>query len=109
MSLIVIYTTHPDKDTADKVAKELLHKRLVACANTYPISSSYWWKDEIVQTQEWVVIFKSVSHLMDKIREEINSNHPYEVPCIVHWHGEANEDYAFWVNGETQDKKLPEK
>lgn len=102
MPLLVIYTTHPDKNTADKVAQLLLQKRLVACANTYPISSAYWWKDEIVQSQEWVVIFKSASHLMENIRAAIKDNHPYEVPCIVHWQAEANEDYALWVNGETQ-------
>ena len=96
--LFVYYTTYPDKETAQKISRTLLEKRLIACANIYPIDSLYHWKGEIVEEQEWVAILKSSSHLKDRLIQAINEIHPYDVPCIVHWNADANEEYIKWVS-----------
>jgi len=102
MSLIVIYTTYPDKDSAERIAHMLLSERLVACANTYAIGSSYWWQGAIVQSKEWVAIFKSIDEKLPAITSLIETHHPHEVPCIVSWAAEANPAYLNWVNNETK-------
>jgi periplasmic divalent cation tolerance protein len=97
MSLLVYYTTYPDKETAQKISRILLEKQLIACANLYPIDSLYHWKGEIVEEQEWVAILKSSAQLKDQLIQTIKDIHPYDVPCIVHWDADANPEYLKWV------------
>lgn len=97
MDLLVYYTTYPDKETAVNITKSLLERQLIACANIYPIDSVYHWKNEIVEEQEWVAILKSPAHLKEQLIGAIKDIHPYDVPCIVHWSANANEEYVNWV------------
>ena len=58
MSFIVVYITHANLKNAKKISDELLKKRLIACANYFPIQSSYWWKGKIENSDEIVSIVK---------------------------------------------------
>ena len=81
---IQIFTTTEKKDDADVISREILEKRLAACAQVLgPITSTYWWKEEIEKTEEWLCIMKSRSDLFKELEEAIKSIHPYEVPEIV--------------------------
>lgn len=101
MGLIVLYTTHPDKECAEGMTKLLLNKRLVACGNIYPMTSYYWWKGEIENGEEWVAIYKTSPDHLQQIEEIFQTEHPYEVPCIVRWDAAANLPYEAWVVAET--------
>ena len=59
MSFIMIYVTHKNKEDAEKIARHLLGKKLIACANIFPINSLYLWKGEIERSKEVVSIFKT--------------------------------------------------
>ncbi len=100
--VLVLYTTHPDRECARKITKILLEDRLVACGNIYPIESHYWWDDEVVHSEEYVVIYKTRHSLIDKIESVFNDHHPYDVPCIVRYKADANMDYKQWVIQETK-------
>jgi periplasmic divalent cation tolerance protein len=41
--LAFFYITNPSKEEAKRIAKHLLDKRIIACANIFPIESMYWW------------------------------------------------------------------
>lgn len=97
MELLVYYTTYPDKETALKICRTLLENKLIACANMYPIDSMYHWKGEIVEEQEWVAIIKSSAQLKEQFIQTFKEIHPFDVPCIVHWSADANEEYLKWV------------
>ncbi|MGD8984759.1 MAG: divalent-cation tolerance protein CutA [Desulfobacteraceae bacterium] len=81
---IQIFTTTEKKDDAEVISREIVEKRLAACAQVLgPITSTYWWKEEIEKTEEWLCIMKSRSDLFKELEEAIKSIHPYEVPEIV--------------------------
>ena len=59
---VVVLTTVGSRIQTERIAKELLNSRLVACVQiTGPIRSSYWWKDKIESSQEWYCIIKTIS------------------------------------------------
>ena len=81
---IQIVTTTESKEGADRIAKELVKKRLVACSQIIgPIQSTYWWKGEIESSEEWVCLMKSREDLFQKIETAIKDIHTYEVPEII--------------------------
>jgi len=102
---ILIYTTYPDKVTAKKVVKHLLEKRLIACANIFPITSMYWWEGNIQDDKEYVAICKTTEENFENVKKEVESIHSYDVPCIVKIPAEANEKYFNWLKREVSSKK----
>jgi len=78
MSFIIIYITHDSEADAKKISKHLLDKRLVACANIFPIKSMYWWKGEITDAVEYVSIVKTPEKNWERIKDEVAKIHPYE-------------------------------
>jgi periplasmic divalent cation tolerance protein len=81
---IQIFTTTESRDDAEMISRDVVEKRLAACAQVLgPITSTYWWKEEIEKTEEWLCIMKSRRDLFNELEEAIKSIHPYEVPEIV--------------------------
>ena len=101
MGFIIIYVTHKNMNDAKKIANHLLEKRLIACANFFPIESAYWWKGHIDGAHEIVSILKTKSENWEKARDEIARIHPYEVPCIMKIDVTANESYEAWIHSQT--------
>lgn len=97
MSFITIYITHETEEQAKKLAMYLVEKKLVACANLYPINSMYWWQAKVQQEQEWVSLLKTTAELWEQVKSEVENIHPYEVPCIMKTEVEANEAYENWI------------
>ena len=102
MAFIILYVTHENLKNAQKIASHLLQKKLIACANFFPIKSSYWWKGKIENSEEIVSLLKTRKENWEKVKSEIKKIHPYETPCIIKMNVEANEDYESWVNDETK-------
>jgi periplasmic divalent cation tolerance protein len=101
MSFIIIYITYETKKDAEKTCRYLLEKRLVACANIYPIKSMYWWKGEITDSDEYVSILKTPEKNWERIKEVVAQKHPYDTPCIMKLDAEANPGYEEWIRRET--------
>lgn len=101
--MILIYITCKDKEEAKKISQHLLKKRLIACANMFPIRSSYWWKGEIEETKEFVIIAKTLEEKFLEILEEVKKIHSYEIPCILKIRvEEVNEEYLKWIKEEVE-------
>ncbi len=97
MSFIIIYITHASKENAQQIADHLIEKKMVACANIFPIQSAYWWKGKVENDNEWVSIVKTIPSMWDNLQKEIEHIHPYEVPCIMKIEAEANKAYEEWI------------
>ena len=81
---IQLFTTTEKKIDAETISKEIVEKRLAACVQVVgPIKSTYWWKEDIEQAEEWLCIVKSRRDLYEELEKAIKSIHPYEVPEIV--------------------------
>lgn len=97
MAFLLFYLTHPDEPTAQRIAAHLLDRRLVACANIFPISSIYWWQGAQQKEGEWVSILKTRLELESAVEAEVQKIHPYEVPCILRFEVRANAAYENWI------------
>ncbi len=102
--MILIYCTHKNKEEAEKIAKHLLEKKLIACANFLPIESAYLWKGKVESGKEYVSLLKTQEKHWSRVKEEIEKIHPYEIPCILKIHVEANSSFEKWIQEETQEK-----
>jgi periplasmic divalent cation tolerance protein len=102
MKVIFVYITNPNKKTAKKIAEHLLKKRLIACANIFPIESAYWWRGKIERAKEYVLIAKTTEKKFEKVKAEIKKIHPYEVPCVVKIKTNANRIFRKWVEKVTK-------
>ena len=104
MGFSILYIPFPDQKTARKITKALLKERIIACANSFPIESGFWWKDEITREGEWVSIVKTRKKLAKKVEKFVLENHPYEIPCILKMEVEANESYEKWIREQTKQE-----
>lgn len=97
MTFAFLYVTAKDKAEAQRISQHLLKKKLIACANIFPIESWYWWKGKIVGGNEAVVILKTVKNKVAVVRKEIERIHSYEIPCIAEIEVKVNGKYGGWL------------
>jgi periplasmic divalent cation tolerance protein len=101
--MIVLITTLHKKQDAVRIGKGLLEKRLIACYNLWPVESAYWWKGEIVQDDEVMMIMKSTLRWFDDIDEYLKEESGYEVPELVALDSEKIDlSYQRWINEEVR-------
>jgi periplasmic divalent cation tolerance protein len=100
--MILVYITNPTKRVAEKIAKILLEKKLIACANIFEIESFYWWQKKIERAKEFVLVGKTIEKNYKKIKKDVEKIHPYKIPCILKIKAEANEKYLNWLKSETK-------
>lgn len=98
----MVYVTYPNIEEAKKIVNHLIEKRFIACANFFPVQSSFLWKGKVENSEEIVSICKTKKENWQKVKSEVKKIHSYETPCIIKLDAEANEDFASWVNDETK-------
>ena len=105
MGFIIIYVTYPNMEEANNAISHLLQKKLIACANSFPIKATSCWTGKVAECDEIVSILKTRKENWEKVKSEVKKIHSYKVPCIMKLDVEANEDYESWVNSETKLSK----
>jgi len=100
--MIVAYITCKNAAEAKRIGKFMINKKLVACANYFPINPVYKWGGKLVEDKEVVLLLKSVDKNFNKIKKEVKKLHSYEVPCILKIDVEANREYVDWVKKSTR-------
>jgi periplasmic divalent cation tolerance protein len=101
--MIFIFTTLNNKKIAEKIGKELLKKRIVACYNLLPIESAYWWKGKIAQEKEVLMIFKSRKQNFEKVENYLKKHSGYETPEVVAIEpSKVSKPYLGWIHSETK-------
>jgi periplasmic divalent cation tolerance protein len=97
---VQITTTAPTKSTAQAIAGAITERRLAACVQIVgPITSTYWWQEDIETAQEWLCVIKSRNDLYGEIEQEILKLHPYETPeILVTPVIEGNARYLAWID-----------
>ena len=99
-NMTLIYTTCKDKREAEKVSAHLLKKRLIACANMFPIKSMFWWNFKIANENEVAIFAKTNEKNFKEAVKEIRKMHSYKIPLILKISARANNDYEEWANKE---------
>lgn len=84
MKYILVLCTINDMNKAKEISGKLVREKLAACVNIIPkISSIYFWKDEIVEDEEYLMLIKTKNILFDELKQRIIELHPYEVAEVV--------------------------
>ena len=92
-----------DATAGAAIVDDLLHRRLISCAQTVgPVTSRYWWHGSINQAQEWLFLCKTTADRLDEVIDAIRARHPYELAEIVAFEiTDALDAYTDWIAAET--------
>ena len=97
---VVALTTVATAPDAERIARELVGRRLAACVNVVPgVVSIYRWKGEVQRDEERLLVIKTRAEALEALREALVALHPYEVPELVALRVEAgHEPYLRWID-----------
>ena len=98
-----VYITASSHDEAVAIARDLVERRLAACANVFDkLTSIYRWEGAIAEEPEAAIVAKTRSGLVDDLIARVREVHSYSCPCIVAWPiVGGNPDYLDWLAAET--------
>jgi periplasmic divalent cation tolerance protein len=99
--MIIVFSTAPDMEWADKIAGKLVREGLAACVNVVKVGKSvYEWKGKVKEDGEYLLIIKAGKGNWEGIERAISGMHPYSIPEIVRIDAaDAAEKYLGWVCG----------
>lgn len=97
--MLQVSTTTGDRAVAERIATELVDRRLAACVQiSGPILSTYLWEGSVETSEEWLCTAKTVEDHFHAIEEIINKLHPYDTPELIATPiTHASERYAAWL------------
>ncbi len=103
MRYIQAMTTTGKKSEAAAIARSLVKKRLAACVQACPISSTFRWKGKVMEGREWMLLIKARSSDYKKLEKEITRLHSYELPEIIALPiAKGSRRYLNWIGSSTR-------
>lgn len=100
---VLVYTTYPNVEAAEKAGRGLVETGLAACVNIIPgMTSIYRWEGVLQRDSEVVMVIKTRSSLGDAVVAQVKAEHPYTTPAalILPLVG-GSADYIDWLLRET--------
>ncbi|HEX6960422.1 MAG TPA: divalent-cation tolerance protein CutA [Lacipirellula sp.] len=81
---IQITTTTDSGAAAERIANELVARRLAGCVQIIgPIQSLYRWQGAIERAEEWLLLIKTAAERYPAVEAAIRELHSYECPEII--------------------------
>ena len=82
--VLLVISTFPDGETAERISRALVTEKLAACANIMPpVRSIYRWQGNIEDAAEVLVFFKTTADGYATLERRVKELHPYDVPEII--------------------------
>jgi periplasmic divalent cation tolerance protein len=99
-----VTTTTGSRDEAMRLARDVVERRLAACAQVLgPIDSVYWWEGAVESAAEWLCLLKTTGARLDALIAHLRAGHSYDNPEITATPISAGSaDYLAWVSQETK-------
>lgn len=96
---IVVLCTIGVADDAERLARELVERRLAACVNLLPgMVSIYRWKGRVERDEERLLVIKSNAARFEELKAAVVALHPYEVPELIALPvATGHEPYLAWL------------
>jgi periplasmic divalent cation tolerance protein len=97
---VLVLTTAGSVAEAQKIAHELVERRLAACANIVPrIQSVYRWEGKVESAEEYLLLIKSTKARVPEVQAMIKELHSYDLPeCIVISMKGGSAEYLNWIS-----------
>ena len=110
MPAILVTCACPDRDIADRLARELVEARLAACVQVLPgVTSTYRWQGAIERADEALLLAKTWDDRLDALVATLRARHPYEVPEIMAVPAAGGlAAYLDWVREQTRPEGVDE-
>lgn len=103
--MLVVFTTLPNADSARAMARMLVERHLVACAQVEGIESFYRWEGVVQHEPEHRLMLKTTANRYPAVEAAIREQHPYELPAIYAVPvTQAFQPYANWVADNSQTR-----
>ncbi len=103
MKYAIVVTTTDKKEIAAKIANALIRKKLAACVQMWPITSTFSWKGKVMTGKEWIMLIKAKAVDYKKIEKEIKLIHNYELPEIIAVPiANGSKEYLNWIEKTTR-------
>jgi periplasmic divalent cation tolerance protein len=101
--LLQVVTTTSTPEEAQRIARELVQRRLAACVQIEgPLESCYWWDGKIEQAREYRFTAKTRAEHYRDVEALIRQLHSYDEPEIVAVEiVQASPSYRQWVLEQT--------
>jgi periplasmic divalent cation tolerance protein len=103
----IVLTTVARPEDAEKLAQQLVERRLAACVNIVgPIRSVYRWRGQVQNDAEYLLLIKTTAEYVSELQSALKSLHPYELPEFVELAvNGGSEEYLAWVAAEVSSGK----
>ena len=100
---LMAMTTTDAREDAERLARDLVERRLAACVQVLgPISSTYRWQGAIETAEEWLCLIKTTGARFDALAAHVETNHGYEMPELTALAVEiGSPGYLAWVSAAT--------
>ncbi len=97
----LIWCPFPDRESARRIAGQLLADGLIACANILgDMESLFIWEGKAASAQEVGVLFKTTCDKLTAAIARLGTLHPYETPAIIGWDADAAHPLTLqWLSG----------
>ncbi len=104
--VLLLLTTCPDADSADRIAHALVGERLAACATRLDgARSTYRWQGRITTDTELQLLVKTTASRLDAAMARLVELHPYELPeCIAVEAIAGLPAYMDWIRAQTREE-----
>ncbi len=106
--MIIVLSTYPDKESAEKTALLLVEKELAACVSIVKIEESFYrWRGKVERHGEYLLLIKSTKKAYPQIEAYITHKHPHKVPEVVYIEVSGGaKNYLEWLEANTLSKLL---
>jgi len=69
---------------ARRIGRNVVEKKLAACANIVPgVESIYKWKGKVERAREVLVVIKTNANRLPELEREVKRTHSYDVPEFI--------------------------
>lgn len=101
---VLVFITASNEEEARHIGRELVRRRLAACANVLPqIASYYWWEGALQEETEALLLVKTLRSAVPNLMAAVRELHSYTVPAIsVVELADINPAYLAWVAAEVR-------
>ncbi|KAM5298507.1 protein CutA homolog [Ctenodactylus gundi] len=95
----IVFVNSPSEQIARDIARAILDKKLAASVNILPRTSSlYFWKGEIEETTEVLLLIKTKTSKVPMLFGYIRLMHPFEIPEVFSLPmGQGDVHYLKWL------------
>ena len=102
---LLVITTLPDLESAERLAGELVKAGLAACVNIgAPVTSVYRWEGRLQRGTERMLTIKTSAARYAALEQAIVAGHPYELPEVIALPITTGlNEYLAWIEACTTD------